>query len=180
MLIVHGPLVHPWVPVPPRDEDGRPELPDVQVLPGRDRVRHHGQLHLQIPPSVNIRVDIAGVMNIHKVSPSHGHFYTIPTSSEIVADGQDGLWLTEFKGGKSKIIFLLDNQMMTYKWTSWPRWWTRTTTTGRCSSSAWPRTARTSSSQPGWCPGPRHSVPTSGCSSRKQFRWNRREYIYIL
>ena len=38
-------------------------------------------------------------MNIHKVSPSHGHFYTIPTSSEIVADGQDGLWLTEFKGG---------------------------------------------------------------------------------
>ena len=52
-------------------------------------------------------------MNIHKVSPSHGHFYTIPTSSEIVADGQDGLWLTEFKGGKSNIIFLLENQMMT-------------------------------------------------------------------
>lgn len=51
-------------------------------------------------------------MNIHKVSPSHGHFYTIPTSSEIVADGQDGLWLTEFKGGKSRIS-LLDSQMMT-------------------------------------------------------------------
>ena len=101
MFLVHGSLVHPRVPVPARDEDGRPELPDVQVLPGRDRVRHHGQLHLQIPPSVNIRVDIAGAMNIHKVSPSHGHFYTIPTSSEIVADGQDGLWLTEFKGGKS-------------------------------------------------------------------------------
>ena len=29
---------------------------------------------------------------------SHGHFYTIPTKSEIVADGQEGLWLTEFKG----------------------------------------------------------------------------------
>ena len=28
----------------------------------------------------------------------HGHFYTIPTKSEIVADGQEGLWLTEFKG----------------------------------------------------------------------------------
>ena len=30
--------------------------------------------------------------------PTHGHFYHIPTLSEIVADGQDGLWLTEFKG----------------------------------------------------------------------------------
>ena len=35
---------------------------------------------------------------------SHGHFYTIPTKSEIVADGQDGLWLTQFKGGKGIIL----------------------------------------------------------------------------
>ena len=97
-LLVHGPLVHPGVSVSPRDEDGRPELPDVQVLSGRGGVLHHGQLHLQIPPSVNIRAGCC-VMNIHKVFSSHGHFYTIPTKSEIVADGQDGLWLTEFKGG---------------------------------------------------------------------------------
>merc|ERR1712183_896051 len=30
--------------------------------------------------------------------PSHGHFYHIPTLSEVVADGQDGLWVTQFKG----------------------------------------------------------------------------------
>jgi len=30
--------------------------------------------------------------------PTHGHFYHIPTLSEVVADGQDGLWLTQFKG----------------------------------------------------------------------------------
>ena len=29
---------------------------------------------------------------------SHGHFYHIPTLSEVVADGQDGLWVTQFKG----------------------------------------------------------------------------------
>ena len=37
---------------------------------------------------------------------SHGHFYTIPTKSEIVADGQDGLWLTQFKGGKKSISLM--------------------------------------------------------------------------
>ena len=39
-------------------------------------------------------------LEVVKYFSSHGHFYTIPTKSEIVADGQDGLWLTEFKGGK--------------------------------------------------------------------------------
>ena len=29
-----------------------------------------------------------------------GHYYHLPTISNIVANGQDGLWMTEFKGGQ--------------------------------------------------------------------------------
>merc|ERR1712154_5904 len=44
--------------------------------------------------------DATGIMGnfSFRFPPVHGHFYTIPTKSEIVADGQEGLWLTEFKG----------------------------------------------------------------------------------
>ena len=42
---------------------------------------------------------------------SHGHFYTIPTKSEIVADGQDGLWLTQFKGGKKSKFYELNYEL---------------------------------------------------------------------
>jgi len=43
------------------------------------------------------QTDIMGNFTF-RFPPVHGHFYTIPTKSEIVADGQDGLWLTQFKG----------------------------------------------------------------------------------
>merc|ERR1712241_1636054 len=43
------------------------------------------------------QTDIMGNFTF-RFPPVHGHFYTIPTKSEIVADGQDGLWVTQFKG----------------------------------------------------------------------------------
>ena len=44
--------------------------------------------------------EAAGIMGnfSFRFPPTHGHFYHIPTMSEVVADGQDGLWLTKFKG----------------------------------------------------------------------------------
>ena len=120
VLTVPGSVVHPGVPVPPPDEDGGPQLPHVQVrrrrmlnkrmmiyclaqvLRGRHPLRHHGQLHLQIPPCVGAvdSVQLLCCVEIALDISSHGHFYTIPTKSEVVADGQNGLWLTQFKGGK--------------------------------------------------------------------------------
>ena len=119
VLTVPGSVVHPGVPVPAPDEDGGPQLPHVQVrrrrmlnkrmmychvqvLRGRHPLRHHGQLHLQIPPRVGAvdSVQLLCCVEIALAICSHGHFYTIPTKSEVVADGQNGLWLTQFKGGK--------------------------------------------------------------------------------
>ena len=124
VLPVPGSVVHPGVPVPAPDEDGRPQLPHVQVrlrrmliermvmychvqvLRGRHPLRHHGQLHLQISPRVGAvdRVQLLCCVDIALDISSHGHFYTIPTKSEVVADGQNGLWLTQFKGGKQHDI----------------------------------------------------------------------------
>ena len=54
----------------------------------------HSDFHQSI---LKVLVTLYGILVL---TLSHGHFYTIPTKSEIVADGQDGLWLTQFKGGE--------------------------------------------------------------------------------
>lgn len=92
-------MVHLGVPVSKRNEDGRPQLSDVQIL--RRSNWNCRKLYIPIPSDVrNYRKYLKFDNNVY----SHGHFYTIPTKSEIVADGQDGLWLTQFKGGNLTII----------------------------------------------------------------------------
>ena len=73
---------------------------------------------------------------------SHGHFYHIPTLSEVVADGQDGLWLTQFKGGGFYSFHDLELSPSSQLTCSLPSW-TLTTRTGPCSCSACRRGART-------------------------------------
>ena len=36
-----------------------------------------------------------------KFPPGVGQYYHLPTYSSVVATGQDGLWMTEFKGGQN-------------------------------------------------------------------------------
>merc|ERR1712130_723039 len=40
-----------------------------------------------------------------KFPPGNGQFYHLPTFSNIVATGQDGLWMTEFKGATLLSLF---------------------------------------------------------------------------
>ena len=37
-----------------------------------------------------------------KFPPGVGQYYHLPTYSSVVATGQDGLWMTEFKGGQNR------------------------------------------------------------------------------
>ena len=42
-----------------------------------------------------------------KVFTRNGQFYHLPTFSNVVANGQDGLWMTEFKGGVDSVMTII-------------------------------------------------------------------------
>ena len=43
----------------------------------------------------------------------NGQFYHMPTFSNVVANGQDGLWMTEFKGGVDSIMIIIKSILCT-------------------------------------------------------------------
>ena len=68
----------------------------------------HWQLHIQVPAWVIVqRISIESrywrqtdmQTTIIILLIRNGQFYHLPTFSNVVATGQDGLWMTEFKGG---------------------------------------------------------------------------------